>query len=276
MKSSPPRSQPLVWALKYPAGFLAVSIAWAACSSGTGQTGGADAAEVGLPDVQVEAAPDRAEARPEPTDLTASGDLLTDLPAHSCPLPAGPLLPPPAPSLIDDFVGPAASLNGRTLAQAGFIVAERFDATINARFSPAPYLDPRCGAAAAGAAHIAGMAADQGATLTLVFATVGQADDPSFFDASVMHGITFRAALGSAESEKTFSLRAGVAGSTWSYTKDIVIADNSWHSVDVLWSDLDRAPAAPAFDAGKLNQLVLTFISGTTVDIYLDDLAFLR
>ena len=277
MSALPLRSPRLGWALRCPAGFLAVSIAWAGCSSNAGQTNSADAAEVGSPDVPAQDTPEVAETQAEPTDVTSSGDLLTDLPAPSCPVAAGALAPPAATLLIDAFAGAAVALNGRTLTQAGFVVAERFDATVNAQFSPTPYLDPRCGAAAAGAAHIAGMAADQGATLTLVFSTLGHADDdPSFFDASGMKGITFRAALGSAASEKIFSLRAGVAGSTWSYAKDVVVADATWQDVEVLWSDLMRAPAAPAFEAGKLNQLVLTFISGTTVDIYLDDLAFLR
>ena len=58
MEALPSRSPRLGRALGCPADFLAVSIAWAECSSSTGQTNGSDPADVGLLDVPVEAAPE--------------------------------------------------------------------------------------------------------------------------------------------------------------------------------------------------------------------------
>ena len=42
------------------------------------------------------------------------------------------------------------------------------------------------------------------------------------------------------------------------------------------WSELVAAKQAPPFAAARLNQVVFPLMSGAPVDLYLDDIAFLR
>lgn len=194
----------------------------------------------------------------------------------SCPAATGALAAAPAELAIDDFGGDGP-LNARQRTAAAFVVKEQFDATANAAFSPAPAVDLGCGAAAPGAAHIKGRAADTGATFALVFSTPqsgGKAAD--HYDASGTRGVTFRVALGDASASALLTVRVNLAGSQWDYSKDVTVAGTSWQTVTVLWNDLEAAPGADAFSAAKLNQIVFPFFAGVDVDLFIDDIAFLK
>jgi hypothetical protein len=142
---------------------------------------------------------------------------------------------------------------------------------------PAPAIEASCGAAAPGAAHIAGMAADTGATFTLVFSTPVPGGMPlPKYDASGTKGMTLRLALGRAKVSGVFSVQVNLAQSTWDYSKDIIVARATWQTVTVLWSDLQSAPNAPAFDPAKLNQIVFPLSPGGEIDLYVDDIAFVK
>jgi hypothetical protein len=231
-------------------------------AGGAGAAGGAG----GAPDAGRDAAKDLASDFGGPTPEVA---------AH-CPLAAGALPPAGADVLIDDFdaTGP---LDGRTRAAAPFTVKEQFEATPDAHFDPAPAIDPACGAAAPGSAHIRGTAAGPGATFAVIFSSGGDGGKPADHDdASGTRGITFRAALGDAKASALFTLQVNAAGSQWDYTKDVVVTGTTWQDVQILWSDLEAAPGAPAFTPATLNQLVFPFAPDAAIDLYVDDLAFLK
>jgi hypothetical protein len=234
--------------------------------AGGGGAGGSDASggDEGVDSGVLDGLPD------VPADFSGDGARPT------CPTGGGALAPAEAALLIDDFTG-TGLLEGRRVMRPGFSVHEQFNATVNAQFDIPASIDPVCGAAAAGAAHVAGMPADAGATLAIIFSSGGAgAPVAEFYDASATKGITFRAAVGDKQASRLFSIRVGQEGSTWSYTKDVEIKGTAWEAVNIVWNELDKAPAAPAFDASKLNQLVLTLTSGADVDIFLDDVAFIR
>jgi hypothetical protein len=194
----------------------------------------------------------------------------------SCPAATGALAAAPADLAIDDFGGDGP-LDARQRTAGAFVVKEQFDATAGATFSPAPGVDPTCGAAAPGAAHIKGRAADTGATFALVFSTPRSDGKPAdHYDASGTRGVSFRVALGDASASKLLTVQVNLAGSQWDYAKDVTVAGTSWQTVTVLWSDLAAAPGADAFSAAKLNQIVLPFFAGVDVDLWIDDLAFVR
>jgi hypothetical protein len=191
-----------------------------------------------------------------------------------CPTPAGPAVPATA-NLIDDFGdGAGEPLEGRMRARAGFVVREQFQATPAAHFDPAPAVDRLCD----GAAHIAGTAAGSGATFTIVFGSggpVGGKPAP-YYDARATKGLTFRAGLGDPAAARLYTVQVGLAGEKWSYTKDFFLDGTAWKRIDVRWSELTAAKQAPAFSAARLNQIVFPLVSGVPVDLYLDDIAFLR
>jgi hypothetical protein len=192
-----------------------------------------------------------------------------------CPTGGGALAPAEAALLIDDFTG-TGLLEGRRVTRSGFAIHEQFNATVNSQFDVPPSIDPVCGAAAAGAAHIAGMPADAGATLAIIFSSGAAGAPTESYDASATKGITFRAAVGDKQASRMFSIRVGETESTWSYTKDIEVKGTAWESINIVWTELEKAPQAPAFNPSKLNQLVLTLTSGAAIDIFLDDVAFIR
>src|SRR5450432_359369 len=209
-------------------------------------------------------------------------DLATDfgIPASDvvvrCPTAAGTLAPAEAALIIDDFDG-VGRLDGRQRGTSLFTVKEQFDATASATFDPVPSIEGTCGAAGPGAAHIRGRAADTGATFALVFSTPvegGKALD--HYDASGTMGISFRVALGDAKASKILSLQVNLAQSQWDYTRDVSVTGTTWQEVRILWTDLQAAAAAPAFSAAGLNQLVFPFFPNADVDVYIDDLAFVK
>ena len=197
--------------------------------------------------------------------------------AH-CPI-GGPARSRPAaaePRRIDDFEG-SGHLDGRQRATNSFTIKEQFDATAGATFMPAPAIETTCGAAGLGAAHIRGRAADTGATFALVFSVPvagGKAVD--HYDASGTKGVSFRVALGDASASKLVSLQVNVSGSQWDYTKDVTVTGTAWQTVTLPWSDLQAAANADPFSAAKLNQIVFLFFADTDVDLYVDDIAFVK
>ncbi|HTA17956.1 MAG TPA: hypothetical protein VK989_01605 [Polyangia bacterium] len=194
----------------------------------------------------------------------------------NCPLRMGALAPAMTDLIIDDFAG-TGLLDGRIRSTPLFNVKEQFDATPDAHFDPAPAIDPACGAAGAGAAHVRGTAADTGATFAIIFSSGGDGGKPAdHYDASGARGITFRAALGAAKTNMLFTLKLNAAGSPWDYTKDVVVTGTTWQDVQILWSDLEAAPAAPAFAPETLNQIVFPFSADADVDLYIDDVAFVK
>ena len=196
--------------------------------------------------------------------------------AANCPLRAGPLAAAAAELVIDDFAG-TGMLDGRQRGTDAFTVKEQFDATPNARFDPAPAIDPNCGAAAPGAAHIRGVAADSGATFAMIFSSGGDGGKPGdHYDASAARGITFRAALGDAKAMTLFTLQLNATGSDWDYTKDVVVTGTTWQDVTILWSDLQAAPGATPFTPATLNQIVFPFSPSSMTDLYVDDVAFVK
>jgi hypothetical protein len=217
-----------------------------------------------------------------PTD--GPPDLATDFGApmagdaaiHCPTAPTLPIAAAPASVLIDDFSG-AGLLDGRSRVGAGFDVREQFDATANASFDPEPSIEPKCGAAAAGAAHFRGKAADTGATFSVIFSSPGDGGKPrDHFDASATKGLTFRVSLGDPRASKLVTIQVNLAGTNkFDYTKDVILAAGlAWQQVTIKWTDLTAAPAAPAFSPATLNQIVIPFAAGDDVDLYLDDLAF--
>ena len=235
--------------------------------AGAGATGGADAGDVETSvDAELESKPDLA------TDFAGpSADVVT-----RCPTAAAALAPAAGALVIDDFDG-TGRLDGRIRANGVFTVREQFDATSGATFDPAPAIEAGCGAGALGAAHIRGRAADTGATFAIVFSTPAPGGTPAArYDASGTTGISFRIALGDASASKIVTLQVNLAGSQWDYTKDVAVDGTAWQTVTILWSDLQAAPTAPAFSPAALNQLVFPFFPDTDVDVYLDDLAFVK
>jgi hypothetical protein len=205
---------------------------------------------------------------------TDFGEPMTSDVAINCPTGGGPLAPAAAAVLIDDFSG-VGLLDGRSRVGAGFEIKEQFDATANALFDPEPGVEPKCGAAAAGAAHFRGKAADTGATFTVVFSSAGDGGKASnHYDASATKGITFRVALGDPKAVKVLTVQVNLADSQWDYTKDVIVDGTAWQNVTIAWADLQAAPAAPTFSAAALNQIVFPFSAGDDVDFYVDDLAF--
>jgi hypothetical protein len=187
-------------------------------------------------------------------------------------------LPAAAPALvIDDFAG-TGPLDGRIRMTDTLSVREQFDVGADAKFSPAPAIEGRCGAAAPGAAHIRGVAAPSGSTFAIIFGTPVPGGKPlAMYDASATKGVSFRIALGAeGDANKVFTLQVNLAKSTWDYTKDVVVAGTTWQTVTVLWTDLQAAAAAPAFSPATLNQLVIPFVDAGNVDLYLDDFAFVK
>jgi hypothetical protein len=174
--------------------------------------------------------------------------------------------------LIDDFSGMGV-LDGRSRVAAGFEIKDQFDATANARFDPEPAVEPKCGAAAAGAAHFRGKAA---ATFAVIFSSAGDGGKPNdHYDASATKGLTFRVALGNAKAAQLLTVRVNLAGSNnFDYTKDVIVNGTTWQEVTIAWTELQAAAAAPKFSAATLNQIVLPFAAGDDVDLYVDDLAF--
>ncbi|HVU52464.1 MAG TPA: hypothetical protein VHL80_17340, partial [Polyangia bacterium] len=210
-------------------------------------------------------------------------DLATDFGAPEpdvavrCPTADGDL-PAAAPELvIDDFDG-TGLLDGRIRMTDALSVREQFDVGADARFVPPPAIEGRCGAAAPGAAHIRGTAAPSGSTFAIIFGTpVAGAKPLAMYDASATRGVTFRIALGAeGDANKIYSVQVNLAKSTWDYTKDVVVAGTHWQTVTILWSDLQAAPGAPAFSPATLNQIVIPFVDAGDVDLYLDDVAFVR
>jgi hypothetical protein len=260
------------------AGALAAATSQGGCgggaASGTAGTGGGAGTTSGAAGVDGGAAGQPADAA---TDAVL--DLATDFAepasdvAINCPTGGGALAPAAAAVLIDDFQS-GGRLDGRSRVGQGFTVKEQFDATADARFDPIPGVEAKCGAAAPGAAHIRGAAADTGATFALIFSGGGDAGK-NRYDASAMKGIRFRVALGDAQATKLLTVSMNVADSQWDYTKDVIVAGTAWQDVEVRWSELQAAPAAPAFAAAALNQLVFPLIPHADVDLYIDDLAFI-
>jgi hypothetical protein len=213
-------------------------------------------------------------ARPDvPTDFGVSeSDVAVRCPTSDADLPAA------APELvIDDFDG-TGLLDGRIRSTAALSVREQFDVGADAKFSPPPAIEGRCGAAAPGAAHIRGVAAASGSTFALVFSTPMPGGMPlAMYDASATKGVSFRIALGAeGDANKLYTVQVNLAKSTWDYTKDVVVAGTHWQTVTILWSDLQAAPAAPAFSPAALNQIEIPFLDAGDVDLYLDDIAFVK
>ena len=235
-----------------------------AMGGGGGHAGGDGGA--GAPaDAGADAKPDQATDFGAPTDASVQ-----------CPTADGVLAPAAAELVIDDFAD-TGRLDGRIRATSAFVVKEQFDATDSAHFATAPSIETACGAAAPGAAHIAGMAADTGATFALVFSTPVAGGVPlAKYDASGTKGLTFRMALGKAKVSSVFSVQVNLAQSTWDYSKDVIVAGQTWQTVTVLWSDLQSAPNATPFDAAQLNQIVFPLSPDSEIDLYIDDLAFVK
>jgi hypothetical protein len=266
-----------------------LGLALPACSSGgasapEGGAAGVSAGSAGHAGVDGAATGGTVGSGGSVTDAAGNGatDLATDFGAATydgpiaCPSAGGALPAVAANVRIDDFSG-AGPLNGRTVPGVNFLVTEQFDATANAHFDPVPAIESRCGAAALGAAHIKGSAADTGATFALVFsgggAPGGQA--AGFYNASATKGISFRAALGDPGATKLLTVQVNVITSQWDYTHDVIIDGTTWQDVRILWSELQGAPGAPALAASGLNQIVFPLIPNAAVDLYLDDIAFI-
>jgi hypothetical protein len=241
-----------------------------AAGGDVGAAGSDGSAPEAAADAQEDAKPDQA------TDFgPPQGD-------GSCPVGTGKLAPAPAELVIDDFDDGGGGkgggqLNGRKRHTPAFAVTEQFDATAAATFSPVPGVDLNCGASPPGAAHIKGSAADTGATFALIFSVErdgGKAID--HYDASGTRGVSFRAALGDASATKMLTVQVNLASSQWDYAKDVTIAGTAWQTVTVLWSDLEAAPGADAFSAAALNQIVFPFFAGVDVDLFIDDIAFVK
>jgi hypothetical protein len=194
-----------------------------------------------------------------------------------CPTADGDLAAADPALVIDDFDG-TGPLDGRIRMTDAMTVKEQFDVGADAKFTPAPAIEGRCGAAAPGAAHIRGVAAPSGSSFAIVFSTPAPGGKPiPSYDASATRGVTFRIALGAeGAANKIYTVQVNLAKSTWDYTKDVVVAGTQWQSVTILWSDLQAAPAAPAFSPAALNQLVIPFVDQGDVDLYLDDIAFVK
>jgi hypothetical protein len=241
----------------------------AAGGASAGGAGGGAGAPAGV-DVDAGAVTDA--GRDQATDF---GEPVPDVPVR-CPTAVGALPAEDAALVIDDFDG-TGKLDGRIRSTAAFAVREQFDATANATFNPPPAIETTCGAAAPGSAHIRGRAADSGATFALVFSTPVAGGKPlDHYDASATGGFSFRIALGDAAASKLVSLQVNLTGSKWDYTKDVPIAGTTWQTVTVMWSDLEAPPGAPPFSAAALNQIVLPFFADTDVDLYVDDIAFVK
>jgi hypothetical protein len=245
----------------------------AGASGGGGTGGGASGADAG-PSDGAGGFSDGGDAADVATDFGAapSPDVATD-----CPQTTAALAPPAADLLIDDFAG-AGNLDGRSRVDVGFAVSEQFDATASARFDPAPAIAPTCGASGLGAAHVSGTPTDSGATFAVIFDSPnGDGGKPlAHYDASATTGVTFRVALGDAQAAKLFTLQVNLDGSQWDYTKDVVVTGTTWQQVTIAWTDLEAATAAPKFAPAALNQLVFALFAGADVDLYIDDLAFVR
>ena len=234
--------------------------------------GDVDASHSGSDDADARA-DQKADQRP---DLATDFGPISDAPTR-CPTAAG-ALPATDPALTIDAYEGTGRLDGRIRSNGVFTVKEQFDASGGGKFDPVPAIDEACGAAAPGAAHIRGRAASPGATYALVFSSPMDGGGPRLdhYDASGTKGVSFRIALGDASSSKLVTLQVNLAGSKWDYTKDVAIGGTTWQTVTVMWSDLDAAPGAPTFDATALNQLVFPFSPDTDVDVFLDDLAFVK
>jgi hypothetical protein len=236
---------------------------------GAGSTGnaGQGGASGGVGGASIDAAVDSV-----PDVATDFGGGTSDV-AVNCPTGTG--IAAAAATLIDDFAATGV-LNGRMRTGIGFAVKEQFDATANAHFDPEPGIESKCGAAAPGAAHIRGTAADTGATFALIFSGTSDAGKPTaFYDASGTKGVSLYVALGDAKATKLFTVQVNLADSKWDYTKDVIVNATTWQKVDVLWSDLAAGAAAPKFSAAGLNQIVFPLIANADVDIYIDDIAFI-
>jgi hypothetical protein len=209
-------------------------------------------------------------------DLATDFGVATSDVAINCPIAAGVLAPAGATALIDDFDG-SGKLDGRSRVDGPFSIKEQFDATDNAVFDPVPGVEPKCGAAAPGAAHIRGAAANTGATFAIIFSGgVGDGGKPANrYDASATRGLTFRVALGDARATKLLTVQVNLADSQWDYTKDVIVSGTTWQEVQIPWTDLQAAAAAPKFSAAALNQIVFPFSPNANVDFYIDDVAFL-
>jgi hypothetical protein len=217
------------------------------------------------------------------TDGGAKPDVATDFGPPEpdvvirCPTADG-ALPAAAPELvIDDFEG-SGLLDGRIRSTDAMSVREQFDVGADAKFVPPPAIEGRCGAAAPGAAHIRGVAAPSGSTFAIIFSThVPGAQPLPMYDASATKGLTFRIALGAeGDANKVYTVQMNLAKSTWDYAKDVVVVGTHWQTVTILWSDLTAAAGAPAFTPATLNQIVIPFVDAGDVDLYLDDIAFVK
>ena len=156
----------------------------------------------------------RASADAKPDLATDFGQPQPDVPVH-CPTAVGALPAEDAALVIDDFDG-TGKLDGRIRSTSAFAVREQFDATASATFDPPPAIETTCGAAAPGAAHIRGRAADTGATFALVFSTPVAGSKPlDHYDASATRGFSFRIALGDPAASKLVSLQVNLTGATW-------------------------------------------------------------
>jgi hypothetical protein len=212
----------------------------------------------------------------------AQADLATDFGAPEpdvvirCPTADGTIPPAAAELVIDDFDG-TGLLDGRIRSTATLSVREQFDVGADAKFTPPPAIEGRCGAVAPGAAHIRGMAAASGSTFAIIFSTPVAGGKPlAMYDASATKGVSFHVALGAEGMNKLYTVQVNLAKSSWDYTKDIVVTGSKWQTVTIMWSDLQAAPAAPAFSAATLNQIVIPFVGDENVDLYIDDVAFVK
>ena len=205
------------------------------------------------------------------TDFGAPPDAVVQ-----CPTADGGLAPADPALVIDDFAD-TGKLDGRIRATSAFVVKEQFDATANAHFPTAPAIETSCGAAAPGAAHIVGMAADTGATFALVFSTPVEGGTPlPLYNAAGTKGVTFRMALGKAKTTSIFGVPVNLAQSTWDYATDVIVAGQTWQPMTARWGDLQSAANAEPFNNTRLNQIVFLFSPGDDVDLYIDDIAFVK
>jgi hypothetical protein len=205
--------------------------------------------------------------------LSTDGGSATGDAGPSCPRAAGPLPAiEPAYAVIDDFVLPGA-LEGRFVDAVNNCGAyESFTAGSGSTFDPAPAVDPSCGAAAPGAAHVLGHTDSAGATFALSFVTTGDPLLPGCW-ASPSTGFTFRVALGDANASRRLTLRVTPLGSTDAYTKELTVSSQSWQTVTVPWGAFTAPPGAPALLL-HLSEIAFVFDANADVDSYLDDLAF--
>ena len=75
---------------------------------------------------------------------------------------------------------------------------------------------------------------------------------------------------------KLVTVQVNVTQSQWDYTKDLSVSGTAWQTVTILWSELQAAPNADPFSPATLNQIVFPFFPDTDVDLYIDDVAFLK